>query len=415
MAIMTAQLPLTLVPAGAIEVGQVAALLQDAAGGGSLSAVSWSSRGMPVMTWAGACRGAAGADQGCAGRAGRGGFRGHHRDTAAWEGAVTTSGSPRWDRATGPQGPLATEPGSGRRFRSRRRSGASLRTIAAAVGVSEATVRRALPTGRAAGTQDATTTGDAGTDSVLAWTCRCCPRRRTAPVSGPRPVGEAAPRRPRVRPRRPGAPGRASVGDPRPWRPPGCCLVLHGVRGLRQRVLRPGHDAGRGRVAAIGGEPRAEGATRIDPAALAGSWDWTGVRRSRRIRRKITALAGPVGGELLAAMAAGPRRPTRASNPTCAVFYVDGHVRCLQVGARSPRPTCPAEVPRPRHRRTGSVTRPGTRCCGHGDPGACWRWSYDGSCPTCAEPSATGGSGRVRPRRLVPALFGTWTPKVLMC
>jgi hypothetical protein len=33
MAIMTAQLPLTLVPAGAIEIGQVAALLEDEAGG----------------------------------------------------------------------------------------------------------------------------------------------------------------------------------------------------------------------------------------------------------------------------------------------------------------------------------------------------------------------------------------------
>ena len=33
MAIMTAQLPLTLVPAGAVEIGQVAALVQDAAGG----------------------------------------------------------------------------------------------------------------------------------------------------------------------------------------------------------------------------------------------------------------------------------------------------------------------------------------------------------------------------------------------
>src|ERR1019366_6739597 len=33
MAIMTAQLPLTLVPAGAIEIGRVAALVEDAAGG----------------------------------------------------------------------------------------------------------------------------------------------------------------------------------------------------------------------------------------------------------------------------------------------------------------------------------------------------------------------------------------------
>ncbi len=33
MAIMTAQLPLTLVPAGAIEIGQVAALVENAAGG----------------------------------------------------------------------------------------------------------------------------------------------------------------------------------------------------------------------------------------------------------------------------------------------------------------------------------------------------------------------------------------------
>src|SRR5665647_886511 len=33
MAIMTVQLPLTLVPAGAIEIGQVACLVEDAAGG----------------------------------------------------------------------------------------------------------------------------------------------------------------------------------------------------------------------------------------------------------------------------------------------------------------------------------------------------------------------------------------------
>jgi hypothetical protein len=36
MAIMTAQLPLTLVPAGAIEIEQVACLVEDAAGGAGI-------------------------------------------------------------------------------------------------------------------------------------------------------------------------------------------------------------------------------------------------------------------------------------------------------------------------------------------------------------------------------------------
>jgi transposase len=199
MAIMTAQLPLTLVPAGAIEIGQVACLVEDAAGGRVFV------RGELVFAWD------AGDDLGRrlaavqlvrikGARAVRvaEGFGVTTETLRRWEGAVTDVGvASLGSGKRGPKGPSRLSQEVVADIRARRRSGASLRTIAAAVGVSEATVRRAQP----AGSQGAATTGDVNDArpqaiaatrepvSALPWTCRYCPRRRTAPVSGPRPGG----------------------------------------------------------------------------------------------------------------------------------------------------------------------------------------------------------------------------------
>jgi len=90
-----------------------------------------------------------------------------------------------------------------------------------------------------------------------------------------------------------------------------------------------------GVLRALAGEPRAEGATRIDPAALGRVLGLDRGPEVKTIRRNITALAATGrAGELLAAMAAAHVARLDASNPDLlAVFYVDGHVRAYQ-GAR---------------------------------------------------------------------------------
>src|ERR1019366_10349030 len=149
MAIMTAQLPLTLVPAGAIEIGQVAALVEDEAGGRVFV------RGELVFAWD------AGDDLGRrlaavqlvrikGARAVRvaEGFGVTTETLRRWEGAVTDVGvAALGSGKRGPKGPSRLSQEVAANIRARRRSGASLRAIAAAVGVSEGTVRRALPPG----------------------------------------------------------------------------------------------------------------------------------------------------------------------------------------------------------------------------------------------------------------------------
>jgi len=162
MAIMTAQLPLTLVPAGAIEIGQVACLVEDAAGGRVFV------RGELVFAWD------AGDDLGRrlaavqlvrikGARAVRvaEGFGVNTETLRRWEGAVTDVGvAALVSGKRGPKDPSRLSQEVVADIRGRRRSGASLRAIAAAVGVSEATVRRALPAGSQAGSQGAATIGD---------------------------------------------------------------------------------------------------------------------------------------------------------------------------------------------------------------------------------------------------------------
>jgi transposase len=87
-----------------------------------------------------------------------------------------------------------------------------------------------------------------------------------------------------------------------------------------------------GVLRALAGEPRAEGATRVDPAALGRVLGLDRGPEVKTIRAKITALAATGRAEeLLAAMAAAHVARLDNSNPDLlAVFYVDGHVRAYQ-------------------------------------------------------------------------------------
>jgi hypothetical protein len=91
-----------------------------------------------------------------------------------------------------------------------------------------------------------------------------------------------------------------------------------------------------GVLRALAGEPRAEGATRVDPHALGRVLGLDRGPEVKTIRRKITTLAATGrADELLAAMAATHVARLDASNPDLlAVFYLDGHVRAYQGGAK---------------------------------------------------------------------------------
>jgi hypothetical protein len=91
-----------------------------------------------------------------------------------------------------------------------------------------------------------------------------------------------------------------------------------------------------GVLRALAGEPRAEGATRVDPVALGRVLGLDRGPEVKTIRRKITDLAATGrADELLAAMAAAHVARLDASDPDLlAVFYVDGHVRAYQGGAK---------------------------------------------------------------------------------
>jgi hypothetical protein len=82
----------------------------------------------------------------------------------------------------------------------------------------------------------------------------------------------------------------------------------------------------------LAGEPRAEGATRVDPFALGRILGLDRAPEVKTIRRKITALAATNRGEeLIAAIAAKHVARLDEANPDLsAVFYVDGHVRAYQ-------------------------------------------------------------------------------------
>ena len=336
MAVMSAQPPLPAAPvAGAVSIGEAVALVEDVDGGrvflrGEL-VYAWSAGDVALRRLAAvrlvAIKAARVADV-----------------AAAFE--IDAGTLWRWGQqlsATGVAGLVPDKRGTkgtsrltddmAADIRGRRRGGASLRAIAAAVGVSTNTVRRALPAPAPAPEQTILTAEpQSGPEADLP----------VLPAPADRDAERVAARW-----------GQLTHADPvfaTAARVPLAGLLLaipaleatgllscattvfgqlrNGFYGLDTMLLE-------GVLRALAGEPRAEGSTRIDPVALGRMLGLDRAPEVKTIRRKITALAATWRAEeLLAAMAAAHVARLDKSNPDLlAVFYVDGHVRAYQ-GAR---------------------------------------------------------------------------------
>ena len=338
MAVMTAQPPLPVaLEAGGVNIGEAVGLVEDADGGrvflrGEL-VYAWSVRDVALRRLA--------AVQLVAIKAARVG------DVATAFG-VDAGTLWRWGQqlsATGvtglvpdkrgPKGPSRLTDDMVADIRGRRAGGASLRAIAAAVGVSTNTVQRALP---APAPEAASPTLAARPEAEAAAVelpllppaaDRCGERAaaRWGQLKAAEPVFAPAARVPLA-----GLllaiPALEATGLlPCATTVFGC--LPNGFYGLDTMLLE-------GVLRALASEPRAEGATRIDPVALGRVLGLDRAPEVKTIRRKIAALAATGRAEeLLAAMAAAHVARLQASNPDLlAVFYVDGHVRASQGAAK---------------------------------------------------------------------------------
>jgi hypothetical protein len=335
MAIMTAQQPLALVPAGAVEIGDVVALVEDQDGGRVFV------RGELVFAWdvgdeLGRRLAAVQLVRIKAARAVRvaQGFGVNPETLRRWQGTVADAGvAALVSGRRGPKGPSRLTEEVVADIRARRRAGAALRAIAAAVGVCEASVRRALSKPKQAANKPA---GDQ-VDQAAAL-----PDEPVLPVL-PDPADRSG--------ERAAARWGQLVAAPPVFVPAGrvplaglllamsgleatgllsCAATVfgglpNGFYGLDTMLIE-------GVLRALAGEPRAEGATRVDPFALGRVLGLDRAPEVKTIRRKITALAGTGRAEeLLAAMAARHVAQLDQANPDlAAVFYVDGHVRAYQ-------------------------------------------------------------------------------------
>jgi transposase len=357
MAIMTAQLPLMLAPAGAVQIGEIAALVEDQSGGRVFV------RGDLVFAWnAGDELGRRlAAVQLVAIKGARAvrvaeGFGINTETLRRWDHAAANDGiAALVPRRRGPKGPSVLSPAVVADIQVRRAGGASLRAIATAVGVSEATVRRALPAKRKPAPEQAEATSthvddDAGSEDIEDVDLG----GHTETASDEHPGGDELPLLPapddRDAERAAARWGKLPHADPEftpAARVPLAGLLLaipalqatgllscattvfgclpNGFYGLDTMLLE-------GVLRALAGEPRAEGATRVDPHALGRILGLDRGLEVKTIRRKIHILAATGrADELLAAMAAAHVTRLDATDPDLlAVFYVDGHVRAYQ-------------------------------------------------------------------------------------
>src|SRR5664280_2154472 len=251
----------------------------------------------------------------------------------------------------GPKGPSRLTAAVIADIRGRRAAGASLRGIAAAVGVSTDSVRRALPPAAHAAANDEV---PPATSATAALTQAPTVEHTAAPGDDPAPDLPVLPA-PVDRDSERAAARWGQLTHAEPVFAPAARVPLAGlllaIPALEATALLPcaatvfgclrngfyGLDTMlvEGVLRALAGEPRAEGATRIDPAALGRVLGLDRGPEVKTIRRKITDLAATGrADELLAAMAAAHVARLDKSNPDLlAVFYVDGHVRAYQ-GAR---------------------------------------------------------------------------------
>jgi transposase len=251
-----------------------------------------------------------------------------------WRKELDASGAAglAWHKR-GPKGPSLLSDDMAAEIRARRSGGATLQAVADAVGVSVTTVRRALAAPTTAGPtrreQDPSQGAAVGLPVLPPAADRDAERAvaRWGKLPHAEPVFAPAARVPLA-----GLllaiPALESTGLlPCATRVFGS--LRNGFYGLDTMLVE-------GVLRALAGEPRAEGATRIDPHALGRILGLDRAPEVKTIRRNITALAGTGrAGELLAAMAAAHVTRLDASDPDLlAVFYVDGHVRAYQGGRK---------------------------------------------------------------------------------
>jgi hypothetical protein len=352
MRVMNAQPPLPVAPAaGAVSIGEAAALVEDSDGGrvflrGEL-VYAWSAHDVPLRRLAavqlvankaarvGDVAAAFGVDAGTLWRWGQ------HLSATGVSGLVPDK--------RGPKGPSRLSPQVVADITARRAAGTSYRKIATATGVSYTSVRRACaPAGSGpADDSDHDVEHDTSRDSDATMATEDAdPVGAQLPVLPPptdRDAERAAARWGKL-------PHAEPVFAPAARVPlAGLLLAIPALQatgllpcatqvfgGLRNGFYGLDTMLVEGVLRALAGEPRAEGATRIDPAALGRVLGLDRGPEVKTIRRKITDLAATGrAGELLAAMAAAHVARLEASNPDLlAVFYVDGHVRAYQGAAK---------------------------------------------------------------------------------
>ncbi len=331
MAVMTAQPPLPLVPAGAVEVGPVAALAVDAEGGrvflrGEL-VFAWDAGDEPARQLAAVqlvrIRAASRADVAQA-------FGVNRLTVLRWDQAVRQRGVAGLVRAKrGPKGPTKLTPERVATIRSMRRAGGTLASIAEATGVSTHSVARAIadppadpalsaaPVGPTAGTAEPGVGLPVLADPMPRGAERAAARAGLLQAAAP--VFTSCARAPLA----------------------GLFLALPGLAGsglleCANRVYAgaPGGFYGldtmllEGVLRALAGQPRAEGASRIDPVALGRVLGMDRAPEVKTIRRRIAALAGlGRGGDLQAALAAHHLATGQPDDEVGTLLYVDGHVR----------------------------------------------------------------------------------------
>jgi transposase len=384
MSVMNAQPPLPIPPvAGAVSIGEAVALVEDGDGGrvflrGEL-VYAWSAHDVPLRRLAavqlvtnkaarvGDVAAAFGVDAGTLWRWGQ------HLSATGVGGLVPDK--------RGPKGPSRLSPEVVADITARRTTGASYRKIATATGVSYTSVRRvcspAATSPAATGPADDGSVQDDEHDSdqdseqggehdtsrgrgATATTEEADPARSTDPAGGDdeESAGENLPVLPppadREAERAAARWGKLPHADPvftPAARVPLAGLLLaipaleatgllscattvfgclpNGFYGLDTMLLE-------GVLRALAGEPRAEGATRVDPHALGRVLGLDRGPEVKTIRRKINILAATGrAGELLVSMAAAHVARLDEGDPDLlAVFYVDGHVRAYEGSAK---------------------------------------------------------------------------------
>ncbi len=326
--------PLPLRPAGSVPIGPAAALFEDDEGGvvfvWGMASWCWPSGDVVSRRLAAVGLVATGAATRTEVAAGFGvDFDTVRRWSRAWEagGAAALAEGQR-----GPKGPSKLTTDLVGQIRALRRGGASLRAIASEVGVSTDSVRVALAGAPATDATAGPGNGASPKGKALEPLARPEPREKERELAS---AGMLA-----------GAPPVICEGASLPLL--GALLVLPalaltGLVGAAEKVLglpKAAFYSLHSLLLALVflsllGEPRAEGASRVDPVAIGRLLGLDRGPEVKTLRRRMGALAGlRRSDQLLVALA---RHHVTAHPEAMGVLYVDGHVRAYHGGSDLPR------------------------------------------------------------------------------